>query len=137
MQHTVKEQVAFADYALERLEVAFAQGNYGYITGQKVHEALGHMKHLDMKVTYEDSKGEHEATLHAALTELNNRLVGFFNFQIEANDAMKAHGRGEETEFDPHRMELELDEDRECLGQAFKTLRLAFDQLKETTVWTP
>tara|TARA_B100000700_G_scaffold311500_2_gene393760 strand:- start:180173 stop:180586 length:414 start_codon:yes stop_codon:yes gene_type:complete len=137
MQHTVKEQLAFADYALERLEVAFAQENYGHITGLKVVEAIGHIKHLDMKVTYEDSKGEHDVTLHAALTELNNRLVAFFNFQIEANDAMKAHDRGEETEFDPFRMELELDQDRDCLAEAFDTLRLAFDQLKETTVWTP
>ncbi len=122
-------QLTTFDVLLEKLEAAFAQGYLGFLATKRVEERLHLLAECTLTIEVDDAKGLRDVTLPVLGEELYSRLVGYFNFKLDTDNAFIAQDRGEETEFDPDRMEADLDTEHESLETLLTEVRTAFDQL--------
>lgn len=121
-------QLTTFDVLLEKLEAAFAQGYLGFLATKRIEERLSQLAECTLTLELD---GLRNVALPALGDELHRRLVGYFNFKLDTANAFKAQDRGEDTEFDPDRMEADLDTEHESIETMLVEVRTAFDQLNK------
>lgn len=126
----MKESLAIADKALERLEVAVAQNSLGSYTQKNLDEQFEAISNLTVLVEFEDDSRDFELPFIDALKALNKRIVYHLNHSDLAKEAMTDYDSGRETEFDPFKMEQEVDDEQASLETYASSLRQAYFKLK-------
>jgi hypothetical protein len=71
-------------------------------------------------------------TLTNLLEILCNETMNITNHAFDTNQAMMDHDNGEETEFDPFKMDAELDESIEEFSEKIKTVITGINSMPET-----